>query len=139
MQKIDFNVELKEFDGEGILDTRIGPDGAAYAVRDEQGNKKYLTLKLVSVRSLMFTQKGEDISGEDKLKRDDLASKIYDSEEALELTSEQITLIKNQINKTYTYPRVVSQSWRLLDPPVVKDDNKVKEDQDDATDKKKKK
>jgi hypothetical protein len=90
--KINFNQPIKNIQGEEIKD---------------------LTLKVVSVESLLATFSDEQISGEEKAKRYLLATRIYANEE-LELTVEEIAKIKQLIGKGYG-PLIVGQAWEMLE------------------------
>lgn len=96
--KIDFNIELKNMDGEVLRD-----------------GDKVLTLGAASINALMSTYPDEkNVSGEDKLKRYDLSLRIKNSDISSDYKSEEITLIKKLIGKAFT-PLVVGQAYKILE------------------------
>jgi hypothetical protein len=104
--KIDFAQELKQLDGQ-ILKAVPGPDN--------KGGQEAVTLKTVCTNALMATYEDErNLSGEEKLKRFDLASAIYAATEPLELVSEMVVLIKKLLAKAYG-PLIVGQAWKMLE------------------------
>jgi hypothetical protein len=64
------------------------------------------------------SQGAKPIDASEKMKRWNLTKKVYDSD-TIELTSEEITLVKEQINKRYPSPLIVGQSIEQLDPPAA--------------------
>ena len=91
--KIDTNVEI------------INLDGNVLKENDGSGNAVNVTAKKIMANSLMSNVIGRDgrpvpEKGEDKLKKFKLAMKIYDSDE-VELSSEDIVLIKERVGATY--------------------------------------
>ena len=98
--KIDFNVVLKALNGETVK----GP------------KSEDIMLKDVCINAL--NSAAEDmtkVNGQDKYRRGKLAQKIYNAEGPLEISSEDITLVKNLIGKKFE-PHVVMATWDLLDP-----------------------
>jgi hypothetical protein len=97
--KINFDSELKALDG---------------AALQTGGNEsKPFTLKLAAVEALMRdTDQDAKQSGEQKLKRFDLAERIFKGGE-IEITPEEAALIKERIGKGFT-PAVVGPAFRLL-------------------------
>ncbi len=98
--KINTQSVMKNFDGSEIKD------------RD-----KPVTLRSVCVNALTVPEApGAAVSGEEKLKRYMLAQRIY-GEDEVDLTAEQVTLIKTLVS--VSYGAIVSgQVWLLLDPAV---------------------
>ena len=95
--KIDFNVKFKTFDGQDII------------MRD-----KPATLKDISVESLMsLLEEEKNLSGEEKLKRYELALKIKDGG-IIDISVEDIALVKKLIGKMFT-PLIVGQAWKNLE------------------------
>lgn len=80
----------------------------------DTASNKAVTLRRLSVNALLTGE--ENLSGEQKLERGELAKKIFmapkDSE--LDLESKEIQLIKKQIGKCYN-SLVVMQAWPLLE------------------------
>jgi hypothetical protein len=108
--KIDFTVILLDADNEPMQEC-AAPERAADGVCKE---KRTITLGAVAMRALTAPEQG--ISGEDSLKRGQLALGVYRSPGA-ELTAEEIALIKKQVAKFYS-PLVVARAFPLLDPAV---------------------
>lgn len=119
MAKIDFSFKLKTLDGSDIPEkpdeTIDGPDG-------RKVKKEYppLTLKTVSVNALLMQEVDGDgrpveTSGEEKVKRFQFATRIYEAIGSIELQSEEITLLKRLIARAYL-PLTVGQAWEILDP-----------------------
>lgn len=99
--KVNFHYVLKNIEGESL--------------EDEKQQK--VTLGKVAITALMNVYDDEGtLSGEDKLKRYDLASAIYALEDGapFEITVEMVALLKNLINKTYGVA-VVGPAWRMLE------------------------
>jgi hypothetical protein len=72
------------------------------------------TLRGVSTEALIATFKSEEPSGEEKLKRWELALKVKKSEDPVDLTSDEIVLIKKLIGKAYG-PMISGQAWQMLE------------------------
>ncbi len=99
--KIDFPKELTELGGE--------------VLKDEKGEP--VTMKTVCINALMnLSQDDANLSGEDKLKRFDLATVIYAGENP-DIKVEDVALIKTLVGKMFM-PLIVGQAWRHLDPPT---------------------
>ncbi len=97
--KVPFNTILKQFDGTPIK---------------RQGSEATLILRDVAVESLLTVPRDEaQITGDEKAKRWFLASRVY-ANPAIDLTVEDIALIKKMIGKAYG-PLVVGQAWELLE------------------------
>ena len=94
--KINFEQEFKTLEG--------------VVIKDE--NDEVLTLKKVSTNSLMASLPREELTGEQKLKRYNLANKIHAGEQ--EVLVEDISLIKEMIGKVYT-TLIVGQAYNLLE------------------------
>lgn len=78
-------------------------------------NQQAATLKGLSIDALCATFKDEEkLSGEDKLKRYELALKIKNSSEPATLSAEEVTLIKKLISKAYG-TIIVGQAWTMLE------------------------
>lgn len=102
--EVDFTTPLAQLDGKPFL----GPDGKPVET----------TLGSVAETALLGSYADEqNLSGEDKVKRFYLANKIHNNR-AASLTTEEVTLIKRLIAKTYN-PLVVGLAWTILDPASV--------------------
>lgn len=105
---IDFTTVLTNLDGSPIIDGREGAEGKPIE----------LTLSRAAVNALLADYADErGLAGEEKLKRAQLADKVY-QKKAVELTAEQTALVKKLIAKAYT-PLVVLRAWAALDPTSV--------------------
>lgn len=83
------------------------------------GNKmetRDLTIREAVVNSLLSTNQRETILGIEKARRYSLAMKVYQAKKQVELTVEDVTLIKDEIGRIYP-PLVVGQAYEFLDPP----------------------
>ena len=94
--KIDFSQVFKDLEGEVVNDAKTG---------------KPLTLAHACAEVLLANDTKAD--GLDKLKRYDLASKIYKGEKD-SLTVEEIVLIKELAGQMFT-PLIVGQLYPMLD------------------------
>lgn len=93
----DFKKSLTGFDGKELTDS-----------------DKPITLGIICVNALRGTFKGEeDLSGVEKEKRYRLARKIYDQGE-VEVSAEEITLLKTLIGKGYPVD-IVGPAYELLE------------------------
>jgi hypothetical protein len=73
------------------------------------------TVRGVVIEALLATFNDEaHLSGEEKLKRWELASKIKNTADPVELTLDELTLIKKLTGKAYG-PLVVGQTWKILE------------------------
>jgi hypothetical protein len=103
IMKINFEQTLKDMDGKDITEGK---------------EKKVLTLDKVCVNALLSENQDDRQSGEDKLKVFQLAKKIYGAGE-VEVTAEEIVLIKNKVGRFYL-PLVVGQVYEILEKtPIV--------------------
>jgi len=95
------NTPIKDLDNKDITDP---------------ANGKTANLKDSVTTALLFQdQNTGQLTGEEKLKRFALAKKVHDAPETVDLTAEDIVLIKDCVNKLYTtliYARLVE----ALDP-----------------------
>jgi len=92
--KINFNQTIKNIKGEVVKD---------------------LTLKSVSIEALLATFEDErSLSGEEKVKRFVLATRIESNSNDMDFKVEDVAKIKQLIGKGYG-PLVVGQAWEMLD------------------------
>ena len=95
--KINFDTPLKDFDGKPI---KINADTDG-------------TLANVCVEALMAAAPGETASGEEKLRRYQLASRLHAGGE-VEISLEDAVLLKDLTGKVWP-PIVVGQVWPIFD------------------------
>jgi len=92
--KINFNQTIKNIKGEVVKD---------------------LTLKSVSIEALLATFEDErSLSGEEKVKRFVLATRIESNSNDMDFKVEDVAKIKQLIGKGYG-PLVVGQAWEMLE------------------------
>ncbi len=74
-----------------------------------------LTLGAVATNALLMPYEDErNLSGDDKVKRFKLAQRIHDAQGEVDISSEEITLLKSLIAKAYT-PLVVGRAFAILE------------------------
>lgn len=95
--KLDINTAIKNLQGTPMMDT---------------GSKLPVTFKMVAVEALL--QDDREATGQEKLDRFMLASRMHDSKEAaFEMTPEEASMIKVLVARLYG-PLVSGQVWVLL-------------------------
>jgi hypothetical protein len=78
-------------------------------------DKEPTLLRGIAVTALLAQFEDErSLSGEDKLKRWELALKIKNGEDPIELSVEEISLVKKLIGKGFVV-LVVGQAWKMLE------------------------
>ena len=87
MTKIDFTQTLKNLEGNPIKDLPQNPE-------------QNLTLSKACINALLINIPQDKLTGTEKLERYELAKQIHKNK-TLNLTSEQITLLKTLIAKVY--------------------------------------
>lgn len=100
--KIDFTQNLVSITGEAMKD------------QNEKGEAIDATLKLAVVNALLAPQKEED-TGVNKIKKYELAKMIFKAEGEVDVTAEDITLIKTAVEKAFPSPLIVGQVSELLE------------------------
>ncbi len=99
--KINLLQELKTLEGEVL---KIAREGKA---------EEPMTLKNPCINALMGAYEDErNLSGEEKVKRYELATKIQAFSE-VEFTPEEAVLVRKLVAKAYS-PLVVGQVWKML-------------------------
>ncbi len=126
--KIDFNYKFTDPDGTPM------PERPPEMVKNDKGEmeeKKYptFTLRKACINVLLGSRlvettcpkckyqfdKPEEIDGEEKLKRYQIAMKIQNSKGLLDIGTKDIELLKTRI--ALLYPTITSgQAWTILDP-----------------------
>jgi hypothetical protein len=95
--EINFSKNLRDLDGEDLI---------------EKGQP--INLKTVCVNALLAQFRDEtDIDGIEKVKRYKLSTKIYDSNGNIDLSSEEISLIKKLVGKAFS-TIIVGQAFDML-------------------------
>jgi len=100
---VKLDVPLTTYDGEALMDN------------DGKGNAIEATLRLAMINALINPVRDE--LGPEKFKKDELARRIYKSDE-IELSAEEISLIKKRIGEVFP-TIVVGQCWRMLEGQEV--------------------
>jgi len=78
-----------------------------------------LTLSKIATTALLTPfQDEQNVSGEEKVRRFLLATKVREATD-VQLTTEEVALIKKLIAKAYA-PLIVGRAYQLLDPASVK-------------------
>jgi len=81
--------------------------------------RQSLTLRLVCTQALTnMTQESQALAGEEKLKRGELARKIYNND-TVSLKPAEVSLLMELVGKVQG-PLIVLQVYELLDPPEEK-------------------
>lgn len=93
--KYRLNVPLKELDGNDVIGS----------------NKQVVTVSQQCILALCVQ---EEIDGVEKMKRGELAEKIFKAKDDVEFTIEEVALVKQLVGK-YLSTVAVMQIWRLLE------------------------
>jgi hypothetical protein len=110
--KLLLNSTFKTLEGKEIPENAGNPDG------------KKMTLKGVCAAALLSPQENDkNITGQEKAKRYLLAQEIHNSDESIDLESEDISLLKKLIGNMYT-PLIVGQAYAMLEGKSEKDKKK---------------
>ena len=111
---IDFAQTLTALNGATITDRQ--PDGV-----DDKGRPKVkdvpMTLGIVAVMGLVNEREGEDLTGMQKFENYALAQRIYGATGALDLSAEQVVVVKERIGQMFS-PAVIGSAWPMLDPTL---------------------
>lgn len=137
--EIDLTPVLKDMKGNPLLtnelDKKLDDDGNPIPICDAEGNqgtdpngdplwqmdRKPLTLRDAIINGLNYTpapnqQGAPSTDAKDKMRRWKLMLKIDAAGDTIALEAEDVTLIKEGINKAYPAPIVYGQACDLLDP-----------------------
>lgn len=117
---IDFSQKILDENGDPMPDELVKP---TKAVRDAMAKNQGveweppdLTLGRVAYHALTAQYAGEEgLGGDDKYARGQLAFMVLGATSPLALTSGQVTLLKECIQKRWGIP-VMFQAWSMLDP-----------------------
>jgi len=124
--KINFKYQFKKLDGKPMLER---PEELEDGGKKTKKKNPVFTLKTVCTTVLLGLdldqitcpqcrhqiKTPEKLSGEEKVKRFLLATKIYDSTDPINIGTKDIELLKDLIAKSYL-PLIVGQAWLVLDP-----------------------
>lgn len=100
--KINFGTELISYDGRPIEDL------------DESGKSVRLHLGTICARALVMVGKDEELTGQQKFDRTKVALKIHDNRDGVDLTVEEVAMIKDVTGRVFN-PAVVFAIWTLLE------------------------
>lgn len=87
-------------------------DGKSPMIDNVGGKAVEATLRMALVNGLLAPPKSQ-LHGMELVKRNDLAERIYNSDE-IDLNEEEIKLLKDVVSNAFQNPRVVSQVYKLL-------------------------
>ena len=115
--KYNFNIDLTDIDGK-VMEQPVYDDNGV-----PTKEKETLTVKKIVKGALLNLSEEENkLSGQKKFDRYDLASKINKADSDVELSIDDVSLIKRVVGEKYT-PTIVGQVWPLLEKVEVKDLN----------------
>jgi hypothetical protein len=109
-QKLDES--LKQLDGKPLAVSKVHPQ-TGFPVDSEE----VWTLRRAITNALNGNYDDEKIDGAEKSKRGLLAFDIHGTQHAVDLSAEDVALIKQLAGKAYG-PLMVAQIWRMIDPPA---------------------
>lgn len=125
MPLVDFSAELTALDGKTLSDggTLLTCECGAIMNKCPSCGKTrdidIMTLKTVSINALLFVPRTAPntagMKGEEKIQRYELAKKIFSAGGPVDLTTENIGLIKKAIDQAYPGPLIVAQAGILLE------------------------
>ncbi len=96
---VAIDTALRDFDGEAINDTKGKP----------------ATVRGACIEALLAVfQDEQNLSGEEKLKRFQLALKVKESQPVADFTVEELSLMKKLVGKAYA-PLIVGQTYTILE------------------------
>lgn len=84
-----------------------------------EGGKSMIAAGIIENALLLSFPDEQNLAGDEKIKRYALALKINAKPEDVQLTADEIALIKKLVAKGWG-PLIVGQIWKLLDPASVK-------------------
>lgn len=99
--KINFSIEIEDLEGNPIPKSET--------------NKTNATVGSCCINALMASYEDEKgLSGDDKVKRLNLAQKIHSDKSEYEYTAEDVVLLKKLVGKAYA-PLVVGRVYEVLE------------------------
>jgi hypothetical protein len=126
---IDFNYTFKKLDGKIEKELTVEEDKEGNPKRDSDGKAllklgKPFTLRGACLNVLTNppldidprTNRERPVSAEDKLIWADLAQRIFKCNGLLDVSADEVVLLKKFINKRYRNPLTVKQAYDILDP-----------------------
>lgn len=129
--KVDMNYKFKEIDGSVAKERVTDVDKEGNPKRDIQGfpllkTGKPRTLRSICIRVLSnppssgidkMTGREKEVRAEDNIKYAVLAERIHKSNSLVDLSAEEIVVLKDFINKSYNKsPLLIKQAYDILDP-----------------------
>ena len=128
--KIDFNYKFVNFDGSTIPERPDEPeivdgepvikDGKPIMKKSPPFTLRTACVNVLTMREVDDRGKAKEITGKDKVKRYELAKRIYHAKELVDLQAEEISLLKELVGRIYP-PITVGQAFEILDPHSVGD------------------
>lgn len=130
--KIDINYKFKTLEGEDVKDqVSLLRVEELLAIETWEGFREFqgklekgkpFTLRKACVNVLLGTEldgtgRAKELKGEEKVRRYQIATRIYKSDGLVDLSVEDIGLLKKLIGRVYG-PITVGQAWEILDPHV---------------------
>ena len=114
--KVNFNQDLKKFDGSSIkrIERIQCPNCGFISGGPDKIISDETTLKFVAQESLLAVLQEDKITGEEKAKRWLLGTRIETNPENIDLTTDEISLIKQLIGKSYG-SLIVGPAWKMLE------------------------
>lgn len=113
---LDLTQRFRDTDKSFITEPNVKPGNKEKC--DGRDGGPCMTLGSVIFQSLLATYNDEPgITGEEKFNRGRLAQKIQD-QKAVDLTAEEVVLVKKLVGKLYT-PIIVVQAYGMLDPAAA--------------------
>jgi hypothetical protein len=103
--KIDFSQELKTIEGGTLMRPKQ---------IDKEVRQIPATLKWAAVEALLASGGVDKLSGEEKGRRYELALKVQEAKEAIDLSVDDVSFIKKLCDDHFA-PLIVGQTRRLLD------------------------
>lgn len=92
---VNVNKVLTQYDGKSIMD----------------GDKE-ATVREAIINAVLVPEQGDN--GVAKMKKDELARKVYNAKDEVELTLDEVVLVKERVGEAFA-PIIVGQVWRLLE------------------------
>ncbi len=116
--KIDFNYTFKELDGTAIAERppeMKQVDGEMKEVTYPPFTLRKACTNVLVMREADGQGRPKELSGKDKVERYELAKKIHNSKGLVDLTVEEVALLKELVGRIYP-PITVGQAFEILDP-----------------------